>query len=417
MTNRIEQVLFVPGYSAYYFDDQKAIKSGAVRDGFVYQGEPVTEGFTTIRQSGRVLSVILQLENGQTALGDCAAVQYSGAGGRDSLFIPEKQPSALLQALRQFLLEADLASFRDISAKLESFRFEGQPIHRALQYGVSQALLSAVSKQHGELMVETVQREWKIPWPAKPLKLFGQSGDDRMQGAEKMILKEVDVIPHGLFNSIEEKVGAKGEKLVAYLDWLSGRVQALRTGGDYEPVFHVDVYGTLGIIFNNNIQKISQYLRKLAEAAHPFQLYVEGPVDVGNRDGQIETLAALTEAVADMPVKIVADEWCNTFQDIVDFTLAGACHMAQVKTPDLGCIHNIVDANLFLKNHRLEAYQGGTCNESDVSSRVCIHLALASQPERVLVKPGMGFDEGYAIVKNEMERTLALLRMRGQGKT
>ena len=48
-------------------------------------------------------------------------------------------------------------------------------------------------------------------------------------------------------------------------------------------------------------------------------------------------------------VKIVADEWCNTYQDIVAFTDAGSCHMVQIKTPDLGGINNVVEAVLYCK--------------------------------------------------------------------
>ena len=109
-------------------------------------------------------------------------------------------------------------------------------------------------------------------------------------------------------------------------------------------------------------------------------------------------------------MKIVADEWCNPYQDIVDFTDAASCHMVQIKTPDLGSIHNIVDAVLYCNSHSMEAYQGGTCNETDVSARTCVHVALAARPMRMLVKPGMGFDEGLDIVFNEMNRTIALLQ-------
>jgi len=84
---RARRVHWVPGYSAYYSDDQKAIKAGATRDGFVYLGEPATPGFRSVRQPGECISVVLELENGAIAVGDCAAVQYSGAGGRDPLFL------------------------------------------------------------------------------------------------------------------------------------------------------------------------------------------------------------------------------------------------------------------------------------------------------------------------------------------
>ena len=62
----------------------------------------------------------------------------------------------------------------------------------------------------------------------------------------------------------------------------------------------------------------------------------------------------------------------------------------------------------------MEAYQGGTCNETDISARSCVHVAMAGRPVRILAKPGMGFDEGFEIVKNEMSRTIAILKRRNK---
>jgi len=38
-------------------------------------------------------------------------------------------------------------------------------------------------------------------------------------------------------------------------------------------------------------------------------------------------------------------------------------------------------------------------------------VALATRPDQMLAKPGMGVDEGLSVVTNEMERTLRLLRI------
>ena len=83
----IKNVVCAPGRTGFYFDDQRAIKRGAGHDGMFYIGQPVTEGFSAVRQAGEAISVMLILEDGQVAYGDCAAVQYSGAGGRDPLFL------------------------------------------------------------------------------------------------------------------------------------------------------------------------------------------------------------------------------------------------------------------------------------------------------------------------------------------
>ena len=67
-----------------------------------------------------------------------------------------------------------------------------------------------------------------------------------------------------------------------------------------------------------------------------------------------------------------------------------------------------------MKEKGIGAYQGGTCNETDRSAQICVHCAMATQPAQILAKPGMGFDEGFMIVYNEMQRILALLAAKGR---
>lgn len=93
----IKDVLYSIGLSGFYFDDQRAIKAGAREDGFAYRGVPLTEGYEAIRQKGESISIIFILEDDQIAYGDCTAIQYSGAGGRDPLF----KTSEWLQILEQ----------------------------------------------------------------------------------------------------------------------------------------------------------------------------------------------------------------------------------------------------------------------------------------------------------------------------
>ena len=101
---------------------------------------------------------------------------------------------------------------------------------------------------------------------------------------------------------------------------------------------------------------------------------------------------------------------CNTLEDIKYFADNKAGHMVQIKTPDLGGINNTIEAVLYCKEKGIGAYQGGTCNETDRSAQVCTQCAMATQPVQILAKPGMGVDEGYMIVYNEMQRILAVRR-------
>jgi methylaspartate ammonia-lyase len=264
------------------------------------------------------------------------------------------------------------------------------------------------------MMCEVVCEEYGLPVIAEPVPIFGQSGDDRYNNADKMIIKRVDVLPHGLINNVDEKLGRDGRKLYEYVAWLSNRVKTLSGDPAYRPDLHIDVYGTIGTIFNNDPKRVADYLAALDRPADGLNLFIEGPVDMGEREAQIQALRDIRIELDRLgsPVKIVADEWCNTYEDVVDFTKAESCHMVQIKTPDLGSVHNIIDAVLYCKQHGMMAYQGGTCNETDVSARACVHIAIAARAERMLVKPGMGFDEGLCIVGNEMARTVAILRGR-----
>ena len=110
--------------------------------------------------------------------------------------------------------------------------------------------------------------------------------------------------------------------------------------------------------------------------------------------------------------EIVADEWCNTLEDIIDFSKEKAGHMAQIKTPDLGGINNAIEAVLYCQQHGMGAYLGGTCNETNRSAEICAHIAMATSPDQMLAKPGMGVDEGYMLVYNEMSRIIALKDIR-----
>ncbi len=408
---KIIDVLFVAANSAFYFDDQQAIKEGAQQSGFLYQGQPKTDGFSTIRQPGECISILLMLENNQTAKGDCVAVQYSGAGGRDPLFTAKQFIPFLESEIKPRLMGLDVFRFIENSRFFDKLMINNKALHTAIRYGLSQALLDATAIANGNLKTQIICHEYDLPVIAQGVPIFGQSGDDRYNSADKMILKQVDALPHGLINNVGEKLGQLGEKLADYVFWLRERILTARVSDDYRPDIHIDVYGTIGLIFENNYQAIAEYIEKLQQLAQPFQLYIEGPIDVGSRTAQIDALAQIKEALAAMKssAKIVADEWCNTYDDIVAFTDANCCHMVQIKTPDLGALHNTVEAVLYCQQNGVEAYQGGTCNETDVSAKTCVHLALATRPQRLLAKPGMGFDEGLMIVKNEMMRSVKQL--------
>ena len=407
---KIVDLVCAEGKTGFYFDDQKAIKAGAKNDGLFYEGQAMIDGFTAIRQAGESISVMLILEDGQVAFGDCAAVQYSGAGGRDPLFLAKDFIPVIEKDIKERLVGKEVDSFKELAEEIDTMEVDGKKLHTAIRYGVTQAILDAVAKSKKVTMSEIIKEEYDTGIEFDRIPIFSQSGDDRKLNADKMIIKEVDVMPHGLFNNVEEKLGLKGEKLLDYIKWLRERILKYRSREDYNPILHIDVYGTIGELLKDDIEDMANYLKTLEEAASPFQVRIEGPMDVGSKEEQVKTLSQLTKTLdqRNINVELVADEWCNTLEDVKLFADNRAGHMIQVKTPDLGGINNSIEALLYCNEAGVGSYIGGTCNETSRSSEICVNIAIACGASQILAKPGMGVDEGIMIVNNEMNRVLAL---------
>lgn len=414
---KIKNVVLSKSYTGFYFDDQKAIKLGADHDGFMYLGNPATEGFSSVRQTGEAISIQLVLEDGSVGYGDCAAVQYSGAGGRDPLFLASDFIPFLEKNIVPLLIGEDVSTFRNLAEKYDRMEVNGKRLHTAIRYGLTQALLNACATANHVTMAEVIRKEYNISEKEyKPVAIFAQSGDDRYINADKMIIKEADVLPHALINHVETKLGKDGSILKEYVEWLRDRILKWRASDSYNPVFHIDVYGTIGLAFNNDVDKMTTYLMELEEVAKPFAIRIEGPVDTGDREGTMQALKAITAELEKRGSKleIVADEWCNTLEDIKYFADNKAGHMLQIKTPDLGGVNNVAEAILYCNEKNIGSYCGGTCNETNISAQTTTNIAIACMADQCLAKPGMGVDEGYMIVRNEMNRVIAIANSRNK---
>ena len=388
---KIKNVILSKSYTGFYFDDQKAIKQGAGHDGFMYLGDPATEGFSKIRQTGEAISIQLVLEDGSVGYGDCAAVQYSGAGGRDPLFLASDFIPFLQENIVPLLIGEDVSTFRNLAEKYDRMEVNGKRLHTAIRYGLTQALLNACATANHLTMAEVIRKEYGITETEyKPVAIFAQSGDDRYIIADKMIIKEADVLPHALINHVETKLGKDGSILKEYVAWLRDRILKWRASENYNPVFHIDVYGTIGLAFNNDVDKMTTYLMELEQVAKPFAIRIEGPVDTGYREGTMVALRDITAELEKRGSKL------------------------QIKTPDLGGVNNVAEAILYCNEKNIGSYCGGTCNETNISAQTTTNIAIACMADQCLAKPGMGVDEGYMIVRNEMNRVLAIANSRNK---
>lgn len=411
---KILNVICVPGLTGFFVDDQAAILAGAHHDGFDYVGEPLTPGFTAIREPGQSLSVMLILDSGEVAYGDCAVVQYSGVGGRDPLFNSTEAKKVIELHVAPLLVGRTITDFRSIAQEIDNVSVDGNRISAGIRYGVTQALLDVVAKSCFLTMAEVIQIEYKTGIDIAVIPMHTQSGDDRYTNVDKMIMKEAGVLPHGLINNLETKLGIDGKIFTEYVAWVRNRVLAIRKQDSYNPVLQFDVYGTIGQAFNCDIEKCADYLVEVGQAAAPFQLRIEHVIDGKSVERQVIVSKALRDAILarGSNVQISVDEWCNTLEDIKLFVQEKAADIIHVKMPDLGGINNAIEALLLIYRNGLGGYCGGTCNETDRSAQISAHIAMACGAIQILAKPGMGVDEGMMIVGNEMARTIALINSR-----
>ncbi len=462
----ITKVLAVPAVGAYYYEDLAALHEAPLPVEKRYTATPVTAGFNRVREVAEAVSVGLVLDGGEVAWGDCVAVAYSGKAGRDPVFRTREGMATIRRVIAPTLRGKKVTTFRELVAEIEGLQEsveELRPVpspepqetsdvinpsrrrlltaaarllspypddqeqmpqqervtvrrrlHTAVRYGVSQALLQAVAMTRGLTMAEVVAEEWGLPRPDAPVPIHAQSGSERYHNADKMIVRGVASLPHALVDDIPQQLGESGEVLTRYMRWLHGRVETLG-GGDC--TIHLDLHGALGTLYNDNLGRVLGQIRAMELVATPHPLRIESPVIMQSREAQIEAMQKLCDylRLRRMDTQLVVDEWANTLEDIQAFIQAQAAHMIQIKMPDLGGVQNSVEAVLACQAGNVGAFLGGSCAETNLSARVSVHVALATRPDIVMAKPGMGVDEAIMLTQNEMGRTLAQIQARKSG--
>jgi methylaspartate ammonia-lyase len=409
---RIADVIGSVGLACDYYTDSAAMQAEPLRDGLFVNGRPLTDGFEAIHQRARCLNIQLVLDDGSVGLGDSLSVIRSGAVNRAAPLRPEDYLDFVASDLTKALKGMPVATFRGLAQVLEDMTFGGQHLHPGIAYGVSQAMLDATAAARRLTMAEVIAEEYDLPKPARQIPIFGCCDARREPlGIDQLIAGRADALPHGGFTSIDA-IGTDGEVLLEFVSWMRARI--LTYGEEaYRPVLHLDVYGTIGKIFSDPAD-VLDYIRRLIEAAAPLRLRLEDPVTGDSANTAQEAMRRLVAMVdrEKLPVELVADEYCNTREDIARWAAVRAAHMIHVKTPDLGSLTNSAEAMLDCRRYGVGVYLGGTMNDTEVSARASVHLGLAFEADVLMAKPGQWPDVSLALTRNEMMRTLQLCARR-----
>ena len=185
------------GRAGFFNRDLAAVKAGAKADGFAYPGPPMSPGFTRIVQPGTTLSVMLLLDDGQVAFGDCTDVILSGVAGRDELFRADQHLGFVRTVMRDRLRGRVIDRFRPLAEEVDRCEHAGRRLHTALRYGITQALLHAAALAGHCTMAEIVAGEYGCCEIATaPLPILASCHKEDGQMIDRMILKRVELLPH-----------------------------------------------------------------------------------------------------------------------------------------------------------------------------------------------------------------------------
>src|SRR5215475_1573541 len=130
---RVKSVICSVGRSGYMHRDLMAIKAGARPDGFLFHGKPHSAGFKKIVEPATIVSVMLELEDGQIAFGDCADVILAGVAGRDPAFRGEDHVGYLRSEIAPLAIGRDVATFRANAWEFDQYCNAGKPLHTAVR--------------------------------------------------------------------------------------------------------------------------------------------------------------------------------------------------------------------------------------------------------------------------------------------
>lgn len=396
---KIIDVVTYRGWGGYFFEDIDKIRQSFIPPADRYHTPTGHDRYPFVRTPAPVVGIGLKLDDGSIHWGDAVAVSFGGKSGRAG---PGHADSLIAWVQDDF---KTWCKGRTISRWIEIEReflaaFKATPPF--VRYAVSQAMVSAAIHTTGETPHHMIATDLGLTPSTKPIPLHGSSGADFGATVDRMLARNLSFLPQGQFENLTDQIGQGGVKLLAWIRDFKQRAARFK----YTPTMTLDFHGALDVVFAKDDGKIADFIVAMAKEAFPHALHVESPIVGASLQDHSNRFAAIRAQVKKLSpaTKLVADEWANEVSDIESLIKSAAVDGIHIKMPDTGALSECAAAVQACKTAGIFALLGGSCTETDIGARASAHLALATQPDALLVKPGMGFDESFAMLFNEMAR-------------
>ena len=319
--------------------------------------------------------------------------------------VPHQENGFSRRALLTGLLRGEEPAGRTPAGRAVEETFE-RPLHPAVRYGLTQALLAAVALAQSVTPAELLAQEYGLPRPAAPVPLLSTVGTVEAT-AVACAHRVAGLSIRWPGENPEEELGRNNGRLQGYLRRLTEYLA--RTGGDgYRPAIHLDVGGGLGDLYDHNAGKLLGALYGLERVADPYTLIIADPVRMDGRDEQIERMAELKNFVAlrDLSPRLAAGAAVDSPAGARAFLEAEAADLLHLDMVRLGGAHHAVEIALAARGRG-----AGVLLESHGDPDAA-HIALALRPDFLSTSPDYEDGRGIAAFHNEMARTLASIEAR-----
>lgn len=282
-----------------------------------------------------------------------------------------------------------------------------RPLHAAIRYGVSQALLVAVAMGQKKSIAEAIAAEYGLPGAATAIPAhvsLGPPGDEATSIVNALLAHQAASLGYTIAADEDKaQLGSSGEFLQQHVRRLQTHIAAAATA--YQPFIHLELNGGLGRLLENNPGKILGALYGLEQAAAPYPVRVVDALVMDDREAQISALRQLKGylRIRRMRLELVASAWVDTREDADAFIEAEAIHAIQLNAPRLGSLHQTIEAIQTGREKGVTTLLAGDGCADGRSAQILAHVALATQPE-AFVASGLS---DWSLVYNEMVRWLA----------
>ncbi len=283
-----------------------------------------------------------------------------------------------------------------------------RPIHAAIRYGISQALLKAVAITQEKSIVALVCDMAGIDLPETAVSLQSEINPQIPLNISTIVKNSVASVGYTTSGKNHEiELGKQGEILQRFARQLA--TQLKKTAAPEQVAFYFRVRGGYGALCNNNLGKVLGLLYGLETAAKPFLVRVEDPILYRERDEQIKEIANLKSylLMRKLNLELVAHTHVDTLADVKAFVAQKAVPMMHIDLGQMGNLDEAITAVHHCHQHNVKTFIGGTPDETPSAAKLTAQISLALQPTLALAKPGRLGEAGLATYYNQMQQDVA----------